>query len=103
VYVITVAENIMSTPKVLFALAPAPVVLCGRNSVLAQSLYTLPDGIETRWASPENPEGEKGKGAQSNGGRKGRPAIPIKACEQITLAEVRGSSGTIRRIWANDQ
>lgn len=66
----------------------------------SQSLYTLPEGIETRWSSPENPRGEKGKGAQTNGGRKGRPAIAIKAGEQATLAEVRGSSGTVRRIWA---
>jgi hypothetical protein len=66
----------------------------------AQSLFTLPEGLETRWASPENLRGEKGKGAQTNGGRKGQPAIPIKAGEQVVLAEVRGSSGTVRRIWA---
>jgi hypothetical protein len=45
----------------------------------AQSLYTVPSGVETRWASPENPRGEKGAGAQTNGGRKGRPSISIKA------------------------
>ena len=94
-----VQEDNMPTPKVLFALGLALAVHYGRNSALAQSLYTLPDGIETRWASPENPQGEKGKGARTNGGRKGRPAIPIKAGEQVTLAEVRDSSGTIRRIW----
>jgi Protein of unknown function (DUF2961) len=66
----------------------------------AQSLYTVPSGVETRWASPENPRGEKGAGAQTNGGRKGRPSISIKAGEQATLAEVHGSSGTVRRIWA---
>ena len=65
----------------------------------AQSLYSLPEGIQTRWASAENPGGEKGKGAQTEGGRKGRPAVPIKAGEQVTLAEIRGSSGTVRRIW----
>jgi hypothetical protein len=70
------------------------------GKAFAQSLYTLPEGIETRWASPENPLGEKSKGAQTNGGRKGRPAISIKAGEQATLAEVHGSSGTVRRIWA---
>ena len=64
-----------------------------------QSLYTLPEGVETRWASPENPKGEKGKGALSNSGRKGRAAIGIKAGEQVTLAEVHGTSGTVRRIW----
>src|ERR1041384_682926 len=67
---------------------------------LAQSLYTFPEGTETRWASPENPKGEKGRAAQANGGRKGRPAIPVKAGERLALAEVQGSSGTVRRIWA---
>jgi len=73
-------------------------ILAGR--VYAQALYTAPSGVETRWASPENPTGEKGTGGQSNGGRKGRPSVSIKAGEQVTLAEVRGSSGTVRRIWA---
>ena len=64
-----------------------------------QSLYALPEGVETRWASPENPGGEKANGAHSNGERKGRAAIDIKAAGQVTLAEVHGSCGTIRRIW----
>jgi hypothetical protein len=67
---------------------------------IAQSLYTFPEGVETRWASPENPNGEKSKAAPTNAGRKGRPAIPIKAGERVILAEVHGSSGTVRRIWA---
>lgn len=69
-------------------------------AALAQPLYVLPDDVETRWASPENPAGEKGKAAQSNAGRKGRPAVPVQPGESLTLAEVRGRSGTVRRIWA---
>src|ERR1700742_3854254 len=65
-----------------------------------QSLYQFPEGVETRWASPENPGGEKGKAGSENAGRKGRPAVPIKAGQQLVLAEVKGSSGTIHRIWA---
>lgn len=65
----------------------------------AQSLYTIPDNIETRWASPENPKAEKGKAAQTNGGRKGSPFIQLKPGEQAILAEVSGTSGTVRRIW----
>lgn len=75
--------------------APFAVVLllpCRDTCSLAQSLYTAPKGVETRWASPENPLSEKGKGAQTNAGRKGRPAIRVKAGEQITLAEIHGSS-----------
>lgn len=67
--------------------------------VIAQPLYAIPDGVETRWASPENPKGEKGKGAQMNGGRKGSPAFSLKSGEQRILAEVSGSSGMVRRIW----
>jgi hypothetical protein len=73
---------------------------CGWGNASAQSLYSLPPGVETRWASPENPLGEKSKGAQANGGRKGAAAVSIKANQQITLAEVHGASGTVRRIWA---
>ena len=70
------------------------------GTTYAQALYTAPSGVETRWASPENPRGEKGVGGQANGGRKGRPSISIEAGEKATLAEVHGSSGTVRRIWA---
>ncbi|MFN8441444.1 MAG: glycoside hydrolase family 172 protein [Caldilineaceae bacterium] len=66
----------------------------------SQSFFTMPKGIQTRWASPENWEGEKGVAAQSNGGRKGSAWFALKAGEQRTLAEVSGSSGMIRRIWA---
>jgi hypothetical protein len=92
-------EDTMQSRKILLGLALVLVAGCGLKRAAAQSLYTLPEGVQTRWASPENPGGEKGKGAQTNGGRKGRPAVSIKAGEQVTLAEIRGSSGTVRRIW----
>ncbi|MCX6638653.1 MAG: hypothetical protein NT090_26665 [Acidobacteria bacterium] len=60
---------------------------------LAQPVYLIPDSVETRWASPENPEAAKGAAAQANVGRKGRSNIPVKAGESVTLAEFRGSSG----------
>ncbi|HKG55523.1 MAG TPA: glycoside hydrolase family 172 protein [Anaerolineales bacterium] len=63
------------------------------------SLYTFPGNVETRWASPENPAGAKGQAGKANGGRKGSPAFPLPAGEQRVLAEVSGTSGTIRRIW----
>lgn len=63
------------------------------------SLFTLPKNIETRWASPENPKGERGAGGSLNGGRKGRAFVPVKAGESLSLADVQGASGTIRRIW----
>jgi hypothetical protein len=90
----------MWSRKIQFALTLAAILQCGRACLLAQALYTFPEGVETRWASPENPGGEKGKGAQTNGGRKGRAALSVKAGEQVTLAEVHHSSGTVRRIEA---
>src|ERR1044071_628442 len=64
----------------------------------AQALYEMQD-VESRWASPENPSGEKGRGGQAAGGRKGAPTIPIKSGASVVLAEAKNSSGTVRRIW----
>ncbi len=61
-------------------------------------LFAVPEGVVTRWASPENPSGEVGKGGQANAGRKGRACFPVKAGEAVTLAEARGP-GMVRRIW----
>ncbi|HKV39566.1 MAG TPA: glycoside hydrolase family 172 protein [Blastocatellia bacterium] len=78
----------------------ALAIICLAGPAFAQSpLYVVPDNVETLWASPENPKGERGKAAQANSGRKGSPSFPLKAGEQRVLAESSGSSGTIRRIW----
>ena len=61
-----------------------------------RNLYTVPNGVETRWASPENFKAEKGKGGQAKGGRKGSPCFGLKAGETRVLAEETGVSGTIR-------
>jgi hypothetical protein len=63
------------------------------------SLFVIPDGIGSCWASPENPKAEKGKAASTGGGRKGSPCFPLKVGEHYVLAEQSGCSGTIRRIW----
>ena len=80
----------------LFALALA---LAASSTLPAQSLFELPAGVETRWASGENPKGLKGRAAQASGGRKGAPTVAVKAGESFTLAEAAGTSGTVRRIW----
>ena len=80
-----------STALILFLLLAA--------NAPAQSLYEMPVGVESRWASGENPTGEKGKGAQAMGGRKGSPTVPIKAGESRVLAEAKGTTGVVRRIW----
>jgi hypothetical protein len=66
---------------------------------LAQALYEIPAGVETRWASPENPEAGRGQGASTNAGRKGAPKFTLKAGESRTLAEVASGSGVVRRMW----
>lgn len=65
----------------------------------AQALYWAPDAAATRWASPENPEGAKGGAALTGGSRKGRPALLLKSGQTAVLAEARGASGVVRRLW----
>lgn len=62
-------------------------------------LFIIPEGIESRWISPENFAGAKGVAAQKNHGRKGSPCFPMKPGESRVLADVTGTSGTIWRIW----
>ena len=62
--------------------------------------YFLSSNLQTRWASPENPDALPGQGGRAKGGRKGRPSITLPAGESVTLArEEMGVSGTIRRLW----
>ncbi len=69
------------------------------SSFATEPLFVVPDGVETRWASPENPAGERGKGGTVNAGRKGSPFFPLKSGASRTLAEVQGRPGVVRRIW----
>jgi hypothetical protein len=62
-------------------------------------LYSIPEGIEMRWASPENPTGARGAGGETNGGRKGRAFVPVPAGQRLVVAETTGTSGMVRRIW----
>ena len=69
------------------------------TAVRAQAIYELPEGVESRWASPENPTGEKGRAGMAAGGRKGSPTIAIPAGASAVLAEAKNRSGMVRRIW----
>lgn len=84
---------------ILASLLLAGLSLTSARSLPAQELYELPEGVVTRWASPENPEGAKGRAATELGGRKGSPTIAIPAGESAILARADGTSGTVRRIW----
>jgi hypothetical protein len=87
--------NINSVTHTLLLL----LLLSSTQAAFAQSLFEMPEGVKSHWASGENPKGEKGKGAQANGGRKGAPTVAIKAGESRVLAEAAGASGMVRRIW----
>jgi hypothetical protein len=90
----------MST-KVLYRclLAALVAVVASARSASAQPLYEIPEGVISRWASPENPTGAKGQAARAAGGRKGAPTVAVRAGQSVVLAEARGTSGTVRRIW----
>ena len=72
-----------------------------RDDMLSDStpLYAISGHIQTRWASPENPKALKGAAAQTKGGRKGRPCVPLLVGEKLVLAEASGTSGVVRRMW----
>jgi hypothetical protein len=61
-------------------------------------LFTFPAGVETRWASFENPGAEKGAGGRENAGAKGHPAERLLAGGEVTLLDATGP-GIIDRIW----
>ncbi len=65
----------------------------------AEDLFRMVPGVEARWASAENPQGQKGAGGMTQAGRKGRPSVSLKSGATQVLAEAGGTSGTIRRIW----
>lgn len=67
------------------------------SAVARQALYQMPAGQQTRWTSPENPHGEKGRGALENHGAKGRAFVAIPAHGQVDLLETRGP-GIVDRI-----
>ena len=82
-----VAGLVAAEPRRTDAQAPGP------------TLYDVPTGVTTRWASPENPTGARGEAGRAGGGRKGAPTIALKPGQHAVLAEARGTSGTVRRIW----
>jgi len=71
-------------------------VSVGQGSL--DALYRKPAGVQTRWASFENPAALKGRGGMENKGAKGHAFDMLRAGETKTLLDVEGS-GTIRRFW----
>ena len=98
--ILMIAVALMIVAVTCIGCASKSVFGTGSSAVGATSLFIMPEGVETRWASAENWKGEKGIAGQANGGRKGSPRFTLKAGEKKILAEVTGRSGVVRRIWA---
>lgn len=83
--------------KILFKIALSILVIfpC---CLSAQELYELKGDQESRWVSPENPGGEKGRGATENAGAKGRASIWVQPGDSLVMMDYTGR-GLIRRIW----
>lgn len=64
--------------------------------------YLLDTGLVSRSISFENPTGAPGQGGKAESklgvGRKGSPAITLKAGQEVQLCDIKGP-GTIRHIW----
>jgi len=82
----------------LLASAMAGCVAQAPDPPVEASLFTFPTGVETGWASFENPGAEKGQGGQLNRGAKGRPAERLGAGEEVALLDVTGP-GIVDRMW----
>lgn len=60
--------------------------------------YRVPDGVETRWSSFENPKAEKGNGGAENKTAKGHAFERVAPGESRTLLDAKGA-GIVQRIW----
>ena len=100
--------NMITDPLSCFFTAAVPALMllagCASSPSMAPvaetspPLFVLPSGVETRWASFENPSGRKGAGAMENKGAKGHAFHVLEPGEIATMMEHTGS-GTIRRMW----
>ncbi|MHC4214374.1 MAG: glycoside hydrolase family 172 protein [Planctomycetota bacterium] len=77
-------------------------ISCQQTVDIVTEPYLLNTGLISRSICFENPTGapgQRGKAASKLGvGRKGAPAITLKAGQQVQLCDIEGS-GTIRHLW----
>ena len=67
--------------------------------MLENKLFKFEEGVVSRWASYENPDGAKGAGGTVRNGRKGAPRFTLNPGESRVLAHAENTSGIIRRMW----
>ncbi len=69
------------------------------KTISGNDLYSKPQkGTITRWFSPENPNGEKGKGGLTNKGAKGNAFYVVQPGEKQRLLKMDGA-GIVQRMW----
>ena len=92
---VSLQTKIRLTMKIYYTL----LLLWLNTFAFAQELYRAPaPTTQTRWISPENPTGEKGKGGMTNQGAKGSAFFTVKSGEKLVLMDVKGA-GIINRMW----
>lgn len=64
----------------------------------AQQIYEMPEGVQSRLSSFENPNGLKGKGGITNKTAKGNAFEMLNPGNTKTLLDINGQ-GIIQRIW----
>jgi hypothetical protein len=101
-----VVPTLLCLGAVLLALgAAAPPPTTGTSAPKGDVIrepYLLDMGLVSRSICFENPTGAPGQGGQAasqlGAGRKGAPAIDLKAGQEVQLCDIKGP-GTIRHIW----
>ena len=91
--------------KLLYLVIVVSMLGCGvsqRVVDIVEEPYLLDTGLTSRSISFENPTGAPGQGGKAASklgvGRKGSPAITLKAGQEVQLCDIEGA-GTIRHIW----
>lgn len=67
--------------------------------MFGENLFEMKPGVETRWASYENPKAARGEGGKARNGRKGSAWFTLDDGKDAVLAQETNTSGMIRRIW----
>ena len=68
------------------------------KTIYPSKLFEYDNNIETRWSSPENPNGIKGNGGRLNNGAKGHAYDSIGIGQSRVLLDIQ-AQGIINRIW----
>ncbi|MBX7159279.1 MAG: DUF2961 domain-containing protein [Acidimicrobiia bacterium] len=61
-------------------------------------LTAIPDAVESRAVTFENPTGARGGGGRAHGGRKGSPSRRLAPGERVVVADLDGP-GVVRHLW----